>query len=72
MTNPIRVVLKHSLGRREFTLARLFRTRRYHLDTKPFQSPALSQRIEQAVQKGLYAAGYVAYEAAPAFDPSLR
>jgi len=33
--------------------------------------PAL-HRIEHAVQKGLYAAGFVTYEAAPAFDPALR
>ncbi|MEO7715569.1 MAG: aminodeoxychorismate synthase component I [Capsulimonas sp.] len=32
--------------------------------------PAL-RRVEQASQRGLWAAGYVAYEAAPAFDPAL-
>ena len=33
--------------------------------------PAL-QRIEAECAKGLYAAGFIAYEAAPAFDPALR
>ncbi len=33
--------------------------------------PAL-RRVEEAVGRGLYAAGFVAYEAAPAFDPALR
>jgi para-aminobenzoate synthetase / 4-amino-4-deoxychorismate lyase len=32
--------------------------------------PAL-RRVQNAVDGGLYAAGYIAYEAAPAFDPSL-
>lgn len=32
--------------------------------------PAL-RRVERAAAEGLYAAGFVAYEAAPAFDPSL-
>ena len=32
--------------------------------------PAL-QRVEEAVDRGLYAAGFVTYEAAPAFDPAL-
>ncbi|MDX9974890.1 MAG: aminodeoxychorismate synthase, component I, partial [FCB group bacterium] len=32
--------------------------------------PAL-RRIEAAVETGLHAAGYLAYEAAPAFDPAL-
>lgn len=32
--------------------------------------PAMSQ-IEEGVKKGFYAAGYIAYEAAPAFDPAL-
>ncbi|MGM8213733.1 chorismate-binding protein [Virgibacillus sp. W0430] len=32
---------------------------------------SLSQ-IQEAVNKGYYAAGYIAYEAAPAFDPSLK
>ncbi|MDQ3389270.1 MAG: aminodeoxychorismate synthase component I [Gemmatimonadota bacterium] len=33
--------------------------------------PALV-RVEEAVSRGLHAAGYVAYEAAPAFDSALR
>jgi para-aminobenzoate synthetase/4-amino-4-deoxychorismate lyase len=33
--------------------------------------PAL-RRIEAAVQSGLHAAGFLSYEAAPAFDPHLR
>ncbi len=33
--------------------------------------PALRE-VEQATRAGLWAAGYVAYEAAPAFDPALR
>ncbi len=33
--------------------------------------PAL-QEVEEATRAGLWAAGYVAYEAAPAFDPALR
>lgn len=32
----------------------------------------LLQRIDSAVAKGLYAAGYIAYEAGYAFEPSLR
>ncbi|HEX6184914.1 MAG TPA: aminodeoxychorismate synthase component I [Pyrinomonadaceae bacterium] len=33
--------------------------------------PALA-RVERAAERGLYAAGFVAYEAAPAFDRALR
>lgn len=33
--------------------------------------PAL-RRVGQAVAEGLYAAGYIGYEAAPAFDPAFR
>jgi para-aminobenzoate synthetase/4-amino-4-deoxychorismate lyase len=33
--------------------------------------PALCQ-VEEAVAKGSYAAGYLSYESAPAFDPSFR
>lgn len=33
--------------------------------------PAL-QQVQHAVDNGSYAAGYIAYEAAPAFDPSLN
>jgi para-aminobenzoate synthetase/4-amino-4-deoxychorismate lyase len=33
--------------------------------------PLLAE-VEAAARRGLYAAGYVAYEAAPAFDPALR
>src|SRR5207244_8399366 len=33
--------------------------------------PAL-RKIEAECAKGLYAAGFIAYEAAPAFDPALR
>ena len=33
-------------------------------------TPAL-QRVERAVEEGLHAAGYIAYEAAPAWDPAL-
>ncbi|MEW5985164.1 MAG: aminodeoxychorismate synthase component I [Chloroflexota bacterium] len=33
--------------------------------------PSLAQ-VEAAVQEGLYAAGFLSYEAAPAFDPALR
>ncbi len=29
-------------------------------------------KVQEGVNKGLYAAGYVAYEAAPAFDPALH
>lgn len=30
------------------------------------------EKVQQSVKDGYYAAGYVAYEAAPAFDPSFR
>lgn len=33
--------------------------------------PAL-RKVEEAVQRGFYAVGYVSYEAAPAFDPSFK
>lgn len=33
--------------------------------------PALLERVEQATEEGLWAVGFVTYEAAPAFDPSL-
>lgn len=33
--------------------------------------PAL-RRVQEAADAGFYAAGYVAYEAAPAFDPAMR
>jgi len=31
--------------------------------------PAIMESIEEAIQDGFYAAGYVSYEAAPAFQP---
>ena len=30
------------------------------------------QSVDDALDQGLYAAGYLSYEAAPAFDPALR
>jgi para-aminobenzoate synthetase/4-amino-4-deoxychorismate lyase len=36
------------------------------------QVPALLAAVESGVEEGLYAAGFVSYEAAPAFDPALR
>lgn len=33
--------------------------------------PALLERVELAAEEGLWAVGFVTYEAAPAFDPSL-
>ena len=33
--------------------------------------PALLERVERATSDGLWAVGYVTYEAAPAFDPAL-
>ena len=72
MTNPIRVVLKHSLADGsarwlDFSEPVDVVSTRLHSEVLPSL-----QRIEQAVQKGLYAAGFVAYEAAPAFDSALR
>lgn len=34
--------------------------------------PAVLERVEQAVDAGYYAAGYVSYEAAPAFHPEMK
>ncbi|MGK7377067.1 aminodeoxychorismate synthase component I [Planococcus sp. 1R117A] len=34
--------------------------------------PAIMESVEQAVQEGFYAAGYVSYEAAPAFHPEMK
>lgn len=72
MTNPNHVVLKHSLAdgsARWLNCSGPVDVVSTHLCSEVL--PAL-QRIEQAVQKGLYAAGFVSYEAAPAFDPALR
>ena len=33
--------------------------------------PAILEKVQEAVDKGYYAAGYVSYEAAPAFDQAL-
>lgn len=33
--------------------------------------PAVLERVEEAAREGLWAVGYVAYEAAPAFDPVM-
>ncbi len=40
-------------------------------NTVPEVLPALAE-IERATRAGLFAAGFIAYEAAPAFDPHLR
>ena len=37
----------------------------------PGEVPGVLGKVEEAARAGLYAAGYVAYEAAPAFDPAL-
>src|SRR5579862_4214326 len=34
--------------------------------------PLVLQAVQDATDRGLYAAGYLAYEAAPAFDPAFR
>ena len=34
--------------------------------------PAVVEAVEAAAARGLHAAGYLAYEAAPAFDPAMR
>lgn len=34
--------------------------------------PAILERVEQAINEGFYAAGYVSYEAAPAFHPEMQ
>lgn len=34
--------------------------------------PAIMENIEEAIQDGYYAAGYVSYEAAPAFQPEMQ
>ncbi|MBV9775090.1 MAG: aminodeoxychorismate synthase component I [Gemmatimonadetes bacterium] len=39
--------------------------------TRVEEVPAALRRVEDAVAGGLHAAGYLAYEAAPAFDPAL-
>jgi para-aminobenzoate synthetase / 4-amino-4-deoxychorismate lyase len=38
---------------------------------EPDEVPALLERAEQAAARGLWAVGFVGYEAAPAFDPAL-
>ena len=38
---------------------------------RPGQVPALLERLRRAAAQGHYAAGYLAYEAAPAFDPAF-
>jgi para-aminobenzoate synthetase / 4-amino-4-deoxychorismate lyase len=72
LTNPIRVVLNDSLAdgsTRWLDFTKPIEVISTHLCSEVL--PAL-QRIEQAVRNGLYAAGFVAYEAAPAFDSALR
>lgn len=50
----------------------LFQHPREILQTRlPAEVPALLRAAEDATARGLHAAGCVAYEAAPAFDPSL-
>ncbi len=39
--------------------------------TAPEEIPELLERVERAGERGLWAVGYVTYEAAPAFDPAL-
>lgn len=39
--------------------------------TTPAEIPALLERVERATGEGHWAVGWVAYEAAPAFDPAL-
>lgn len=34
--------------------------------------PAIMEAIEAAIDKGFYAAGYLSYEAAPAFNPAMK
>jgi len=43
-----------------------------HAHTAREVLPALQQVIQQVERKGLFAAGFVSYEAAPAFDPYLK
>ena len=72
MANPIRVVLKNSLAdgsARWLDFAEPVEVVSASLHAEVL--PAL-RRVEQAVQTGLYAAGFVTYEAAPAFDSALR
>jgi para-aminobenzoate synthetase/4-amino-4-deoxychorismate lyase len=38
----------------------------------PHEVPRLLERVEQAGAQGLWAVGFVGYEAAPVFDPALR
>lgn len=40
--------------------------------TKPEEVPPLLRRLEQAAGEGLWGVGFVAYEAAPAFDAAFR
>jgi len=40
--------------------------------TTPEQIIPALRRVESAVQNGLHAAGFIAYEAAPAFEPNFR
>lgn len=34
--------------------------------------PAIMEAVENAIQQGFYAAGYLSYEAAPAFNPAMK
>ena len=43
-----------------------------HAHTAREVLPALQQVMQQVERKGLFAAGFVSYEAAPAFDPYLK
>ena len=42
-----------------------------HATGAPDEVPALLERVERAASAGLWAVGFVGYEAAPAFDPAL-
>ena len=42
-----------------------------HVAPTPEEVPGLLERVERATGRGLWAVGFVAYEAAPAFDPAL-
>ena len=66
---PGRVVLRDAVGKRWLEFSRPFRIVTTHgLDEV---MPLIGQ-IEACVQEeGCYAAGFISYEAAPAFDPSL-
>jgi len=69
-----------ALGRLDSGVVRFPTGSKEYVYTEPFdvvmawsvaEVPACLARIEGAVAEGAHAAGYIAYEAAPAFDPAL-